>query len=93
MTHDNEELSAASAGSVDMANLATVDLFHAEITRLHGVNDRLRAEIERLRTMAFNPATLTDAERLAIQWIVGDALSVDGVSIQETLRGLLERLK
>ena len=44
---------------------------------------RLQAEIERLR--------LTDAERLAIQWVVGDALSVDGVSIQETLRGLLER--
>ena len=34
---------------------------------------------------------LTDDERMAIQWIVGDALSVDGVSIQETLRGLLER--
>lgn len=40
-------------------------------------------EIERLR--------LTDEERGAIQWVVGDALSVDGVSIQETLRGLLER--
>ena len=37
------------------------------------------------------PLTLTDEERLAIQWVVGDALSVDGVSIQATLRGLLER--
>ena len=47
--------------------------------------DEAAAEIDRLR--------LTDAERLAIQWVIGDALSVDGVSIQETLRGLLERLK
>ena len=43
----------------------------------------LQNEIERLR--------LTDKERVAIQWIVGDALSVDGVSVQETLRGLLQR--
>ena len=42
-------------------------------------------EIERLR--------LTDDERLAIRWVVGEALSVDGVSIQATLRGLLERTK
>ena len=34
---------------------------------------------------------LTDAERLAIQWVVGEALSVDGVTIQATLRGLLAR--
>ena len=45
---------------------------------------RLRAEIERLR--------LTENERIAIQWVVGEALSADGVSIQETLRGLLERM-
>lgn len=37
--------------------------------------------------------TLTDAERLSIQWVIGEALSVDGVSIQATLRGLLERTK
>ncbi len=42
-------------------------------------------EIERLR--------LTDEERLAIQWVVGEALSVDGVSIQATLRGLLNRTR
>ena len=60
------------------ANIATAVELHAEIARLQG-------EIERLR--------LTDAERLAIQWVVGDALSVDGVSIQATLRGLLERMK
>ena len=42
-------------------------------------------EIERLR--------ITDAERLSIQWVIGEALSVDGVSIQATLRGLLERLQ
>ena len=45
---------------------------------------RLRAEIERLR--------LTENERIAIQWVVGEALSADGVSIQETLRGLLKRM-
>lgn len=40
-------------------------------------------EIELLR--------LTDDERQAIRWIVGDDLSADGVSIQATLRGLLKR--
>ena len=43
------------------------------------------AEIERLR--------LTADERQAIRWIVGDDLSADGVNIQATLRGLLERTK
>jgi len=42
-------------------------------------------EIERLR--------LTADERQAIRWIVGDDLSADGVNIQATLRGLLERTK
>jgi hypothetical protein len=37
--------------------------------------------------------TLTNNERVAIQWVVGDGLAVDGVSIQATLRGLLERTK
>lgn len=37
--------------------------------------------------------SLTADERVALQWVVGDALSVDGVSIQATLRGLLERTK
>lgn len=45
------------------------------------------------RYCTLTPFTLTDSERVAIQWIVGDALSADGVSIQETLRGLLERTK
>lgn len=40
-----------------------------------------------------NSSTLTDAERLSIQWVIGDALSVDGISIQDTLRGLLERMQ
>ena len=35
--------------------------------------------------------TLTDEEREAIRWVVGEALSVDGVSIQPTLRSLLAR--
>ena len=42
-----------------------------------------RREIERLR--------LTDDERQSIRWIVGDDISADGVNIQATLRGLLER--
>ena len=37
--------------------------------------------------------SLTADERVSIQWVVGDALSVDGISIQATLRGLLERTK
>jgi len=37
--------------------------------------------------------SLTEDERLAIQWVVGEALSVDGVSIQATLRGLLQRTR
>ena len=47
--------------------------------------EQAASEIDRLR--------LTDDERLAIRWVVGEALSVDGVSIQATLRGLLERTK
>ena len=60
-------------------NLATADLFHAEITRL-------QAEIERLR--------LTDAEREAIQEVI-DYLQPAGQRHQNhvaaILRGLLER--
>lgn len=37
--------------------------------------------------------SLTADERVSLQWVVGDALSVDGISIQATLRGLLERTK
>jgi len=37
--------------------------------------------------------SLTNDERLAIQWVVGEALSVDGVSIQATLRVLLDRTR
>lgn len=43
-----------------------------------------QVEIARLR--------LTDEERQAIKWIIGDDISADGVNIQATLRGLLERL-
>lgn len=47
--------------------------------------DEAADEIERLR--------LTDDERQAIRWIVGDDISSDGVSIQATMRGLLERTR
>ena len=56
--------------------------------------DLLAAEVRRLRAViAAGEPVLTDDERAAIRWIVGDDLSADGVSIQATLRGLLERLK
>jgi hypothetical protein len=45
------------------------------------------------RYCTLTPFTLTDDERLAIKWVVGEALSVDSVNIQATLRGLLERTK
>ena len=72
------------------------------VTRLN----QTRAEIERLRAQpcpyvtgtvtrycTLTPFTLTDDERLAIQWVVGEALYADGVSVQATLRGLLERTR
>jgi len=58
-------------------NLATADLFHAEIARLH-------AEIDRLR--------LTEKEREAIAWVCGDVADITGPT-EDTLRGLLERTK
>ena len=64
----------------------------AEIARLHAVNDRLRAEIERWRAKAFNPVALTDAEREAIAWVCGDVADITGPT-EDTLRGLLERTK
>ena len=69
-------------------NLATADLFHAEIARL-------QAEIERLR--------LTDAEREAVRFAATAALpeteKLGGVAGElcrmhaATLRGLLERMQ
>ena len=56
-------------------NLATADMFHAEIARL-------QAEIERLR--------LTDAEREAIAWAVSAAEDRQHPA-DDALRGLLER--
>jgi len=53
---------------------------------------RQHAEIEELEEQV-SSLRLTDDERLAIQWIVGEALSVDGISIQATLRGLLDRTR
>ena len=77
----------------------------AEIARLHAVNDRLRAEIERWRAKSFNPVTLTDAEREAIgsmaHWCevdsgycreADDQAAADHYAARAaTLRGLLER--
>ena len=89
-------------------NLATAEEFHAEIARLHGMNDRLRAEIERLRSQpcpyvtgtvtqhcTLTPLTLTDAEREAVEY-VELTLRCETHPVCErhtaTLRGLLERL-
>lgn len=53
-------------------------------------------EVERLRANQTGgdsrSVALTGEERVAIQFVIGDALSVDGVSIHATLRRLLERL-
>ena len=77
-------------------NLATADLFQAEIARLQAEIERLLAEIERLR--------LTDAERYAVTaglrsleravWADPENLGGEYRDIQRdaaTLRGLLER--
>ena len=68
----------------DRLSLATTAEFHQEIARLHGVTDRLRAEIERLRSRpcpyvtgavtqhcTLTPFTLTDAEREAVEDAIG----------------------
>ena len=68
----------------------------AEIARLHAVNNRLRAETERWRAKAFNPVTLTDAEREAVHQaaIRVEALCQRGSKhMAATLRGLLERTR
>ena len=59
-------------------NLATADLFHAEIARL-------QAEIERLR--------LTDAEREAVRFCGELCRMGERPDLAATLRGLLERTK
>lgn len=86
----------------DVANLATADLFQAEIARL-------QAEIERLRSQpcpyvtgnvtkycTLTPFTLTDAERGAVEEAIDWYVGVDDDRCQQvaaTLRGLLERTK
>lgn len=59
------------------------------------------AEIERLRSLtrfqdgvirSGDVACLTQSEREAIHWVVGDVADIDG-PVEETMRGLLERLK
>lgn len=62
----------------------------AEIERLRALADK-RGEIAVDRRREIQRLRLTDDERQAIRWIVGEELSADGVSIQATLRGLLER--
>ena len=66
----------------------------AEIARLHAVNDRLRAETERWRAKAFNPVTLTDAERDAVDYVCRNLLpdgSREGDDALHSLRMLLRR--
>ena len=72
----------------------------AEIARLHAVNDRLRAEIERWRAKSFNPVTLTDVGREAVERAIDAMNGVEDISASwsqreaeaiATLRGLLER--
>ena len=82
-------------------NLATADLFRAEIARLQAEIDRLRSQPcpyvtgEVTRYCTLTPLTLTDAEREAI----ADAadryaeITPESAETAATLRGLLERLK
>ena len=62
----------------------------SEVARLQALADR-RGEIAVDRKREIARLRLTDDERQAIRWIVGDDLSADGVCIQATLRGLLAR--
>ena len=72
--------------------LTGFDQMRAEIDRLHAVNDRLRAETERWRAKAFNPVTLTDAEREAVER-AADLIDNKTCGDSSTLRALLERTK
>ena len=97
-----DDLRYAADDEIEMNASASDLLKNAanEIARLHGVNDRLRAEIERLRAMVFRPFTLTDAEREAVETSF-DALqyAADELGLSQadcdrmvaTLRSLLER--
>lgn len=91
----------------DRLSLATTAEFHQEIARLHGVTDRLRAEIERLRSRpcpyvtgavtqhcTLTPFTLTDAEREAVEKAarLSSDWGPEWADHTATLRGLLERV-
>lgn len=82
------------------------ELLAAEVRRLHAVNDRLRAEIERLRSRpcpyvtgrttqycTLTPFTLTDAEREALADAADRyaAITPESAETAATLRGLLDR--
>ena len=87
-------------------NLATADLFQAEIARLQAVNDRLRHAINRLamqdatlsvcngNVTVTMDATLTDAEREAVEFFCKTDWPKQSQQIKAraaTLRRLLER--
>ncbi len=63
-----------------------------EIERLRGYRDLAEADCS-AAMLATERLRLTDDERLALKWVIGEALTVDGVSIQATLRGLLNRTR
>ena len=84
-------------------NLATADLFQAEIARLQAENDRLRSQPcpyvtgDVTRFCTLTPLTLTDAEREAVErgiQAIGLApCDEKTLALADTLRGLLERTK
>lgn len=79
-------------------NLATADLFQAEIARLQAEIARLRSQPcpyvtgDTTQHCTLTPFTLTDAERAAVEWAVCAAEDRQHPA-DDTLRGLLERTK
>ena len=81
-------------------NLATADLFHAEIARLQaeiellrGYRDEAEAEAS-IASLAAQRLRLTDKEREAVEWFAAGDETCYGwgwKSRAATLRGLLER--
>jgi hypothetical protein len=86
-----ERFSGSGSGTPQVRDSRIVDAMKGDINRLLDRIDSSQrtlifeqeAEIRRLR--------LTEAEREAIHWVIGDVADITG-PVEATLRGLLERL-
>jgi hypothetical protein len=97
--NDENERSVGSAGSVEPVAWAVVSDSREEIDCEFVYPDKATAGDVALDIngglvpLYRQPqATLTDAEREAIHWVIGDVADITW-PVEETLRGLLERLK